>query len=84
MVYRKNNGRLGFNDYDFRELMELQFNKADSMDEIELIKETFVGIINRVADNTAYKNNFKQKEKEKSIWDEEKNEQARYYNKYGY
>lgn len=84
MVYRRNNGKLAFNDYDFKELMQLQFYKADSMAEIELIKETFTGIINQVADDIAYKNGFIQKKEKESCWDNEQNEQARYYNKYGY
>ena len=84
MVYRKNNGRLAFNDYDFKELMQLQFYKADTMEEIELIKETFVGIINQVADSVAYENGFIQKENKRSSWEDEQNEQARYYNRYGY
>ena len=56
----------------------------DFAHEIELIKETFVGIINQVADSVAYENGFIQKENKRSSWEDEQNEQARYYNRYGY
>lgn len=84
MVYRKNNGKLGFNYYDFEELMQLQFDKADSIDEIELIKDVFNGIINQVSNNIAYKNKFIQKKKEYNYDKKEKSQQTRPYNKYGY
>ena len=39
MVYRTKTKKLAFNKWDFKQLMERQFYMANTMEEIDLIKE---------------------------------------------
>lgn len=48
MVYRKKNGTIAFNDYDITEFMTNQFNIANNVDELKVIKKEFNTIMDRV------------------------------------
>lgn len=48
MVYRKKNGTIAFNDYDIAEFMTNQFNIANNVDELKIIKKEFNTIMDRV------------------------------------
>ena len=85
MVYRTKTKKLAFNKWDFKQLMERQFYMANSMEEIDLIKDTFTEIINNVAEEIACENGFiEKKQSEKKEWYCDENPQAKYYNRYGY
>lgn len=84
MVYRTKSNNIAFNDDDFVRLMTRQFHIANSMEEIDLIKDTFINIIKDVSNEIAYENGFIEKQEDKKEWYCEENPQARYYNRYGY
>lgn len=84
LVYRTKSKNIAFNKEDFVRLMTRQFHVANTMEEINLIKDTFVNIIEDVSNEIAYENGFIEKQEDKKEWYCEENPQARYYNRYGY